>query len=643
MATLAITQEGTQQASRNGMVPIQAGSPNWNNLNNVNQNITYQGKTYNLADPAEMSAYKSSIANVPSPTGTNSSTATPGTTPLPMPLNTSSGSKDPYTIFNQQVGSILTQIQNSQSKGSAVLGGAKDALATESVTSAPYDPTMTPSGNINNMTGTEAAFKPAMTSINTQLENANTSLGLLANNIKDLAQIYAPEVISPGQSLVAKDGTVIKQGHSYTYVPINPNTGLPDGFDSTSGTYASQDNKDSQSSVVSHGPSSGIVAGIELGASADGRIQPYATKQGYADDINHIYNDIKRRIPMPSAEAFDEYIKNNAIGKSPVTGNMIMLSAGQYGIDPYLLAAVFNDESSFGTDGAAVKTMNPGNIGNTDNGSTRTFGTWKQGVDATAKELQRRMVTAKSLQQTQTSKTTDQRGNTISPAYQARVSQLNPVIQNYVLAGPGGVAFIDGDTADNAGLKQSVAFSAPKVGLPVLDGGAKSQLNSLNTLAQQQETMRQLVNDNLSNGDYGGSTVGHILNTLTAGANKISQNKPALATLNAYINSVTTAAENIKSLAGGQGSGVRITGFEIGDIKSNLPNENDSWQTAQAKIKAMDLKLSQALHSLFPDYPAGDINTPNIVHPASQAAYSGGAGGGAKSGVTPSGITYKVI
>ena len=147
---------------------------------------------------------------------------------------------DPYTIFNQNIAKMLTEIQNAGTAGAAKLGAAKDALTTQSVTSQPYNPGMTPEANIQSISNMPSAFAPAITSINTQLQNTNAALGSLKDVASQQAEIYQPQVLQAGQSLVDKSGKVITQGHQYQPA-INTLTGLMDGFDVNTGTWASDD------------------------------------------------------------------------------------------------------------------------------------------------------------------------------------------------------------------------------------------------------------------------------------------------------------------------------------------------------------------------------------------------------------------
>jgi hypothetical protein len=90
---------------------------------------------------------------------------------------------------------------------------------------------------------------------------------------------------------------------------------------------------------------------------------------------------------MNTPAEIDVYIDTEAIS-SPLTGQMILASAGQYAVDVRLMMAIMELDSRFGTAGVAVNTFNPGNVGNTGT-ATRTYGSWQEGVDAVAEWLGR--------------------------------------------------------------------------------------------------------------------------------------------------------------------------------------------------------------------------------------------------------------
>jgi len=129
------------------------------------------------------------------------------------------------------------------------------------------------------------------------------------------------------------------------------------------------------SNIIFNGDPTGILLGYDISS--------YATDPLHEQKIKDILNYIAE---MDSPEKIDAYINNEAIG-SPVTGAMVYNSAQKYNIDSRLLMALMELDSRFGTVGLAIRTLNPGNVGNDDAGNTQIFNSWQEGVDAVAKWL----------------------------------------------------------------------------------------------------------------------------------------------------------------------------------------------------------------------------------------------------------------
>ena len=111
----------------------------------------------------------------------------------------------------------------------------------------------------------------------------------------------------------------------------------------------------------------------------------------YATDPLHeekIMNLLSKMPVMDTVEKIDAYIKGK-YPSSPVTGDMVMSAALAYDVDVRLTMAIMEQDSRFGTAGLAVRTLNPGNVGNDDSGNTRTYDSWQEGVTAVAEWLSR--------------------------------------------------------------------------------------------------------------------------------------------------------------------------------------------------------------------------------------------------------------
>ncbi len=117
-------------------------------------------------------------------------------------------------------------------------------------------------------------------------------------------------------------------------------------------------------------------------------ITPYATDPLHEEKVMTI---LSRMGMMDTAEKIDGYIKGK-YPSSPVTGEMIESAALAYAVDERLMMAIMEQDSRFGTAGLAVSTLNPGNVGNDDDGNTRTYGSWQEGVTAVAEWLSRHRI-----------------------------------------------------------------------------------------------------------------------------------------------------------------------------------------------------------------------------------------------------------
>lgn len=111
-------------------------------------------------------------------------------------------------------------------------------------------------------------------------------------------------------------------------------------------------------------------------------ITPYATDPTHELKIQNI---LEKMGLMDSAEKVELYIKKTS-PDSPLNGSMVWNASVQYSVDVRLMLALMELDSRFGTLGLATSTLNPGNVGN-DGVSTKTYGSWEEGVLAVASWL----------------------------------------------------------------------------------------------------------------------------------------------------------------------------------------------------------------------------------------------------------------
>ena len=541
------------------------------------------------------------------PSGNMTSAGAPGMVDVTGGGTNSLGSlapvaQNPYTIFNTNLGTILSKAQKQQQDNRQLLGGAKDTLTTESVNpggAKPFDPTIFSGAQVANQETLQRGFQPAITSINTELANSEANNTAITGLISAEQANTQPLVLQPGQSLVSRDGTVKMQGHSYT-PQVNPITQMMDGFDQNTGTWASEDKGSAASATGTTPPTSGasLVGGVDFSGASTSTKAYDAEDPNYSSEVDTMYNQVLKANPIPTATGLDGFIKNQVGGSSPVTGQMIMTAATQYQVDPNLLAAVLAHESDFGTAGAATKTMNAGNVGNTGK-STQAFNSWQQGVNAAAYELAKRMpgnANAPKAAAANTPGTSGQSnvGGTFSPVDQAKVARLPAATQAYVQAGPAGVAYID-DTRVPDPMKTTVQALSAKAGIPYLAAGDVGAMQSIVQAQQNLNLMQTTAKSELGTGFWGAAKdIGATgLNDMTFGN--------AFPNLNQFNSYATEAINLIRGLAGGNGSGLRMTQSEINTAQQNIPSSTDTLTNAMKKVQVLQGLIYTRLSSVFPD------------------------------------------
>ena len=114
-------------------------------------------------------------------------------------------------------------------------------------------------------------------------------------------------------------------------------------------------------------------------------LSSYATSPNFQPAIQRIFSSVQGK-KLSSPQDITNYMKNIA-SSTPLTGAMVITSAGNYGEDKNMIITLMQNDSSFGTQGLGAKTHNPGNVGNNDLGKQVDYGTWQDGVDAVAEFL----------------------------------------------------------------------------------------------------------------------------------------------------------------------------------------------------------------------------------------------------------------
>lgn len=123
----------------------------------------------------------------------------------------------------------------------------------------------------------------------------------------------------------------------------------------------------------------GIVAGYNIGK--------YATDPTHESSVAKLYSNLSS-YNFNDSTSIDKAIKN-ASSTSPITGQMILNASKQFGVDPKMVFAMMQQDSSLGTAGMGARNNNPGNIAQFDhlNKPVKGYATLQDGVNAVAQWL----------------------------------------------------------------------------------------------------------------------------------------------------------------------------------------------------------------------------------------------------------------
>lgn len=481
---------------------------------------------------------------------------------------------------------------------------------------------MSPGNSLSAQNNIGNAVNPGITSINSQLENANQATKNFTDAANAAYQYNKPLEVPQGTTLMDQSGHPLSRAQQY--LPgTNPNTLLPD-------TYVT--NPDGSGYWISAGPSSAtqqpsyqggqqntgsskLIGGADFTGTATGT-KPYATDPNYVNGVDGAYQGILQAVPVPNAQAYDSYISSHSKG-SPISGNMILTASSTNKIDPNALAAQLLWESDFGTSNVAKNNNNPmgilyvGQAGATqgtprpqsEGGYYAAFPSMQQGLNAGA-AIHAKYVpgnakagspassapTGQSNQQGAVSTV----GGQFSPEASQKVTQLPATMQAFVDAGPLGVAYINEDRVPEV-ARNGLKVIAARAGIPFLAAGDASALKSLGTVLQNVDNMNALSKTELSGG-MGSPALGKAVD-VGKSILHLTGAFPELDRFNIYRD---TAINAVKGLAGGAGSGLRINGAEIEANVNALPTTYDSLQSALTKTDQLKKYLTTQLTATFP-------------------------------------------
>lgn len=213
---------------------------------------------------------------------------------------------------------------------------------------------------------TEATLKEASDIAQTYLKSSQESINAENERAKSMARQFG-----------LTEENVTSQGYENTKTSLPADNELMKKYNLTPEELQQYKKSRGLSKVGSdtNQASNGIVAGYD--------IKSYATDPKHEVNVANIYSKIP---DVSTTDTIDSYIKKVA-KNSPVTGQAIIAAAQKYNVDPKMILAIMQQDSTLGTAGKAVRTKNPGNVGNDDTGALRTYSSWDDGVMAVAKNL----------------------------------------------------------------------------------------------------------------------------------------------------------------------------------------------------------------------------------------------------------------
>lgn len=500
---------------------------------------------------------------------------------IPVTVGKDGTPQSPADIFNNNLMQILQSATVASNKTNQGLAQQKQNLQQEAATQSDLNGEFGDKSMFNGAAGParlavsqelEKSYDPGILSATNQQAVNNQSLANATGDINATIAAEKPVATGLSDNLTTPGGSTVNQGFNPT---IDPETGLPYGY---SGNNSKQNNNGSS------GPT--IVNGVDFGDNrSSGGLGAYSATQDpkeYAQSVSTSVNAIKELAagqPITAA-TIDQYIQNNAGGKSPVTGQMVMNAAQQYGIDPSTLAGVLSHESTFGTAGKAVDNNNPGN--QMPGGVEAKYPTMQQGVNATAKNLANRMQSNGSITASGSSGGSPLATSNAS-SIDAIKKQLPITVQNGVRASNSGIPYINlGEI--NPSQQETATVQAAKLGIKAFSGDEAAGIQALDTVSQSLNAMTVLAQQQLYPADFG---VGTAANFVKNGIGSLAGTNSKLSDFSLNKDSAIKA---VTALAGGVGSGLKLNTSTIEAAVNNLPTKYDSREVALEKIdKTRDL------------------------------------------------------
>lgn len=442
--------------------------------------------------------------------------------------------------------------------------------------------------------------------------NANTGVDMIKTAAENGADQATLDAMGQAVTSGASFGDVASMSNGYlttnNYTPIQ--TGI--NYDNGLPIYSSFNPKTGQMEPLNYndahgtsGSTSTIVNGYQFGASTTmGAYASNTTTQ--VNNINAAVSKIANNVGAITDDTSAQAAIDTVTKGSPITGDMVMVAAKQYGVDPATLIGVMQAETQCGTDGSTgAKECNWGNVGNTD--ALMAAGksvkmTPQQGVNAIANNLAKRKVQGDQIDPTQSTGTT-----ALSPMQQGQVlkSSAPTLIQPAVQLTKNGSAYID--ISKVAPNMQTVATAwSQKTGTPILNSDQVGKVNQIETaIAHITEIIAP---------DYAQIAPSNTFDSVAKREQALGAtlgNTDYKAQLVAFQENRETVAQQIAAISGGSADDATIKTAE-----DALPDAFDNLKQGNTKLKkSLDI-LNSNLQTYLPNANLYSLNNGSQAAPA---------------------------
>lgn len=176
---------------------------------------------------------------------------------------------------------------------------------------------------------------------------------------------------------------------------------------------------------------------------------------------------------------------------------------------------------------------------------------------------------------------------------QQAIQSAPPAIQSAIRNLQDGTPFIDGSQLTAAQIPMAQSF-ASQHSIPYVNSTDADKLNEISVTQNNLQDFSKLVNSGATSGGF----LSRLSNTISGRLNasfggSLMQN---------YDSFRTVALNSIQSLAGGTGSGLRLSQGEINQAIDNLPRYNDPTGVANTKLQVLTGLLNKWTSQILPNW-----------------------------------------